>query len=112
MIEWAKEFGKSVRQRSARQQTTKKTAGTLPLFMYSKPMSIHDDIMMDDEGDNVAELVVGVEQGQQEFEFDDCSKDENEGSIADKDDGGDDLSCDENRSESSVINQGFQSYKI
>ena len=31
MKEWAQEHGKSVRQRSARQETTKKKAGTLPL---------------------------------------------------------------------------------
>ena len=33
MIERAREHGKPVRQRSARQQTTKKNAGTLPLSM-------------------------------------------------------------------------------
>ena len=66
-------------------------------------MSIHDDIMMDDEGDNVTELVGAVEQGEQEFEFDDCSEDENDGSIDDKDE--DDVSCDESESESSETDE-------
>ena len=78
----------------------KENAGTMPLYMHSKPMLIHDDIMIDDEGDNVTELVGAVEQGEQEFEFDDCSEDENDGSIDDKDDDGDDVSCDESESES------------
>ena len=64
-----------------------------------------DDIMIDDEGDNVTELVGAVEQGEQEFEFDDCSEDENDGSIDDKDDDGDDVSCDESESESSETDE-------
>ena len=112
MIEWAKEVGKSVRQRSARQQATIKNHGTMPLYMYSKPMLIHDDIMMDDEGDNVTELVGAVEQGEQEFEFDDCSEDESEGLIVDKDDEGDDVSCEVSESESSETDEPVDDVKV
>ena len=44
MKEWAQEHGKYVRQRSARQETTKKKAGTLPLSMYRRPQPILDDV--------------------------------------------------------------------
>lgn len=36
MRNWAKDFGKCVRQRTVRQETTKFKAGTLPLNMYKK----------------------------------------------------------------------------
>ena len=36
MREWARDNGKSVRQRTVRQGTTKYKAGTLPLNMYER----------------------------------------------------------------------------
>ena len=35
MLEWAANYGKAIRQRTARQETTKFKAGTLPLNMYA-----------------------------------------------------------------------------
>ena len=57
MKEWAQEHGKPVRQRSARQETTKKKAGTLPLSMYKKPQPILDDggLNIDDEDEVLLE---------------------------------------------------------
>ena len=44
MTAWAMEVGKPVRQRSARQETTKKKCGTLPLYMYRQELTIGDDV--------------------------------------------------------------------
>ena len=40
MREWARNNGKSVRQRTVRQETTKYKAGTLPLNMYERKQPI------------------------------------------------------------------------
>ena len=40
MREWARNNGKSVRQRTVRQETTKYKAGTLPLNMYERKQQI------------------------------------------------------------------------
>ena len=44
MREWASNNGKSVRQRTVRQETTKYKAGTLPLNMYERKQPIGDKI--------------------------------------------------------------------
>ena len=44
---WAAEFGRPVRQRSVRQDTTKYNAGTLPLNAYRTPLQPGDLINLD-----------------------------------------------------------------
>ena len=44
---WASEFGRPVRQRSVRQDTTKYNAGTLPLNAYRTPLQPGDLINLD-----------------------------------------------------------------
>ena len=71
MKEWAQEHGKSVRQRSARQETTKKKAGTLPLSMYRRPQPILDDVHNDENEDGEAnEIQSEEEEYEQEMEYD------------------------------------------
>merc|ERR1712208_143186 len=48
MSNWATEYGKPVRQRTARQETTKKKAGTLPLYVYRRPIPIREDTTLVD----------------------------------------------------------------
>ena len=43
MREWARNNGKSVRQRTVRQETTKYKAGTLPLNMYERKQQIGEN---------------------------------------------------------------------
>ena len=62
MKEWAQEHGKSVRQRSARQETTKKKAGTLPLSMYRRPQPILDDVHDDENEDGEANEIQSEEE--------------------------------------------------
>ena len=70
MKEWAQEHGKSVRQRSARQETTKKKAGTLPLSMYRRPQPILDDVHNDENEDGEAnEIQSEEEEYEQEMEY-------------------------------------------
>ena len=81
MVEWAKEFGKPVRQRSARQQTTKKNAGTLPLSMFYKPMPIHHDDNVESETSEVVDQESELSEAvghcdDQEFEYDNVSDDD------------------------------------
>ena len=45
MREWAQEQGKAVRQRTARQCTTKHNAGTLALNMYDKELPIGESFL-------------------------------------------------------------------
>ena len=42
MLEWTKEHGKAVQQRTVRQCTAKHNAGTLPLNMYEKELPVGD----------------------------------------------------------------------
>ena len=52
MREWAREYGKPVKQRLARQETAKKKAGTLSMFIYRRPTQVQEDIeLIEDEGD-------------------------------------------------------------
>ena len=46
MREWAKVYGASVRQRSARQETTMARAGTLPDYLYQKEVPVSDKITL------------------------------------------------------------------
>ena len=46
MREWARNNGKSVRQRTVRQETTKYNAGTLPLDMYERKQPIGEKIQL------------------------------------------------------------------
>ena len=62
MKEWAQEHGKSVRQRSARQETTKKKAGTLPLSMYRRPQPILDDVHNHENEDGEANEIQSEEE--------------------------------------------------
>ena len=60
MRQWASEHGKAVRQLSVRQNNTKHAAGTLPLNMYRKELSIGDRVTeeptpTDDIGDQLLE---------------------------------------------------------
>ena len=47
MREWAHNNGKSVRQRTVRQETTKYKAGTLPLNMYKRKQTIGEKIQFE-----------------------------------------------------------------
>ena len=44
MREWARDNGKSVHQRTVRQETTKYKAGTLPLNMYERTQPIGEKL--------------------------------------------------------------------
>ena len=44
MREWARDNGKSVRQRTVRQETTKYKSGTLPLNMYQSEEQIGEKV--------------------------------------------------------------------
>jgi len=44
MREWAQEHGKTVRQQTVRQSTTKHNAGTLPVNMYEKELAIRERV--------------------------------------------------------------------
>ena len=72
MREWAREYGKPVKQRSARQETAKKKAGTLPMFMYRRPTQVQEDIeLIEDEGDADEEVNEEDEvEVEQEMEYD------------------------------------------
>ena len=79
MHDWANEVGKPVRQRSARQETTKKKCGTLPLGMYQRKQTINDDvpdILENDENFNQNE-----EEEDQVLEYDTNSDNEEEQTI-------------------------------
>lgn len=47
MLEWAANNGKAIRQRTVRQETTKFTAGTLPLNMYPTSASSTEKIIIE-----------------------------------------------------------------
>ena len=47
MREWARENGKSVRQRTVRQETKKYKAGTPPLNMYEREQPIGEKILFE-----------------------------------------------------------------
>ena len=51
MREWAGDNGKSVRQRTVRQETTKYKSGTLPLDMYQSEEQIGEKVKFDGTGD-------------------------------------------------------------
>ena len=52
MREWARNNGKSVRQRTVRQEITKYKAGTLPLNMYESKKPISEKIQFETASDN------------------------------------------------------------
>ena len=57
MREWARDNGKSVCQRTVRQETTKYKSGTLPLNMYHSEEQIGEKVKFDDAGDDEEDLV-------------------------------------------------------
>ena len=57
MREWAGDNGKSVRQRTVRQETTKYKSGTLLLNMYQSEEQIGEKVKFDGAGDDEEDLV-------------------------------------------------------
>ena len=51
MREWARDNGKSVRQRTVRQETTKYKSGTLPLNMYQSEEQTGEKVKFDGAGE-------------------------------------------------------------
>ena len=54
MRQWAKDHGKTVRQRTARQNNTMHSAGTVPLHMYQKDIPVGEATEFEDLGSEVA----------------------------------------------------------
>ncbi|KAJ7372883.1 hypothetical protein OS493_016810 [Desmophyllum pertusum] len=74
MREWAREHGQCVRQRTVRQQTTKLSAGTLPLTAYSvelrqDPLDM-SDMNVEDEEEEVLEDQEDQEESGEAEEYD------------------------------------------
>lgn len=74
MREWAREHGQCVRQRTVRQQTTKFSAGTLPLTAYSvelrqDPLDM-SDMNVEDEEEEVLEDQEDLEESGEAEEYD------------------------------------------
>ena len=59
MREWARDNGKSVRQRTVRQETTKYESGTLPLNMYRNEEQIGEKLQFDGESQEREEAIEG-----------------------------------------------------
>ena len=70
MRDWANEYGRAVRQRSIRQETTKFKAGTLPLNMYRGEQQVGDAIEL-----SFTELHEEVEDDHESTEYDSDSSD-------------------------------------
>ena len=63
MREWARNNGKTVQQRTVRQETTKYKSGTLPLNMYQTEEQIGEKLQFDGASED-------REEGQEEIEGD------------------------------------------
>ena len=54
MRQWAKDHGRAVRQRTVKQNNMMHSAGTLPLLVYQKDISVGEDIQLEDLDSEVA----------------------------------------------------------
>ena len=63
MREWAENYGKAVRQRTVRQETTMFKAGTLPLNMYATSVAQNEKVTLQTRP---SEAPVDVNQNEQE----------------------------------------------
>ena len=63
MREWARNNGKSVRQRTVRQETTKYKAGTLPLNMYERTQPIGENQLDEySDGTDSSDVEVNIDE--------------------------------------------------
>ena len=59
MREWARNNGKTVRERTVRQETTKYKSGTLPLHMYQTEEQIGEKLQFDVASEEREEAIEG-----------------------------------------------------
>ena len=102
MRDWAKSFGRGVRQRTNRQETTMARHGALPEYIWQRKLKISDRIEFDHETDTILEVAGGVKNANDNIELveDACAQNDDIQSEYDSDDESDSDSVNESEYDS------------